>query len=566
MKSYRPEHYLKFKELEALLKEAQNEFADLVDLESIGKTLQGRDIWLVTLTNKKTGKHDEKPAYWVDGNTHAVELAGCQAAIHLLYKCLTEYRKDPQITRLLNEQTLYVVPRISADGAEMALTTPFIVRSTPLNYPYAESLPGLYAKDLDNNGLIAMMRVKDPAGPWRISKKDSRIMVLREPDEWSENEDYFHIYPEGEIQDFDGHKILPRTKHGLDMNRQYPNQWLPEGKQAGAGPHALSQPESRAVFDAISKRPNIVGAQSFHTFSSVILRPFLNQPDDKMNLEDLEAFKKFGKRGEEITNYPCLSVYQDFRYSRDADFGGGWIDWAYRDRGIFAFTNEIWHIAKAAGIEIEDHVRWFFDSGAEDETLKILQWCEKNLDAGSFFEDWKKFQHPQLGEVEIGGWKPHYTWNNPPHKFLPKEVESNANFVLSCAYSNPRVKIKEAKTEKLEGELKKISIKIHNDGYLPTYGSQHSLAAGITKAPRLRLELDENLELISGESDFETQHLAGRASLNWYKNLVIYHLTQSGPANHYESNFEWVVKGKGSAKIEIEFEKAGKLRHCWEIA
>ena len=63
--------YYKYEEMTALLEAYAAETPDLVTLESMGKSYEGREIWVLTLTNKATGPHSEKPALWIDGNIHA---------------------------------------------------------------------------------------------------------------------------------------------------------------------------------------------------------------------------------------------------------------------------------------------------------------------------------------------------------------------------------------------------------------------------------------------------------------------------------------------------------------
>ena len=94
-------------------------FPTLCSLESIGSSYEGRDIWLVTVTNLDTGPAHEKPALLVEAQIHAAELTATTAALHLVERLLHEYGTDERVTRALDTRTFYVVPRLSPDGAEI---------------------------------------------------------------------------------------------------------------------------------------------------------------------------------------------------------------------------------------------------------------------------------------------------------------------------------------------------------------------------------------------------------------------------------------------------------------
>ena len=69
------DRFYRYHELTAILKAFAADYPHLVSLESIGTSHEGRDIWLVTVTNAATGPAADKPAFWVEGNVHATELA-----------------------------------------------------------------------------------------------------------------------------------------------------------------------------------------------------------------------------------------------------------------------------------------------------------------------------------------------------------------------------------------------------------------------------------------------------------------------------------------------------------
>src|SRR5882757_2369154 len=91
--------------LTRLLFDYADAFPDLVTLESMGKSFEGRDIWIVILTNAATGPHGDKPAFWCDGNIHAAELTASTAVIYYLHQLANQYGQDAAVTQLLDTRT-----------------------------------------------------------------------------------------------------------------------------------------------------------------------------------------------------------------------------------------------------------------------------------------------------------------------------------------------------------------------------------------------------------------------------------------------------------------------------
>ena len=218
----------------------------------------------------------EKPALLIDANIHAVEVTGCTAALHLIDKLLTQYGVDEKVTRVLDTRAFYIIPRLNPDGAELALADrPKFVRSSVRPYPRLDQQDGLIEEDLDGDGRILTMRVRDPNGAWKPYPADPRLLIPRDPDDAPGSGEFYRLLPEGLIQNYDGVTIKTAPAlHGLDLNRQYPMEWAPEGDQHGAGPYPTSEPEVRAMVQAVIDRPNITGYIAYHTFSGVHLRPY----------------------------------------------------------------------------------------------------------------------------------------------------------------------------------------------------------------------------------------------------------------------------------------------------
>ena len=80
-------------------------------------------------------------------------------------------------------------------------------------------------------------------------------MVQREPGE--EGGEYFRLYPEGLIRNFDGVHVHIEMQEDGNMNRNFPTNWTPQ--EYGAGEYPFSEPETASMRDVILNHPNITG-------------------------------------------------------------------------------------------------------------------------------------------------------------------------------------------------------------------------------------------------------------------------------------------------------------------
>ncbi|RQH24985.1 M14 family metallopeptidase [Okeania hirsuta] len=532
-------HYYTYQEVVNFLYQMSESNPHLIKLEVIGKSYGGLDIFLATVTNQNTGKAKEKPGYWIDANIHAGEVTGSAVALYIIYHLLNNYAREPQITRLLDNYTVYVLPRIAVDGAEQYLTTPQRLRSSIRHYPYPEERDGLHWEDINGDGLILQMRLKDDCGAWKISPEDPRIMVRREPDEFGGT--YYTILPEGIIKNYNGYdiKIAPALE-GMDFNRNYPYKWQPEGKQKGAGDFPFSEPETRAVAEFWREHSNINGFISYHTFSAVILRPYSIYPDDRLPVEDLEIYKLIGEKGTEITGYECVSVYHNFCYPANRKTYGAMDDYCYERFGWFGFVIELWDAPTAAGVKKEDYVKWLQRHPVSDD-LKLMQWNDEKL-GGKGFIDWQPFEHPQLGTLEIGGWNHKKVWQNAPVEYLPKLCEQHCQFAISHALMSPRLAVSQMVVEHQGGDIYLVVVQLENQGFLPTYTSEKAREGKSVRPIEVMLTLPESVMLLSGKQLQEIGHLEGRSNKAF---------ANSARGNDYRCHVEWVVKGFAGCEIEI---------------
>ena len=82
--TYVYDHYYKYDEITEILKKHAEAHPGLTELDTIGQTPEGRQQWILKVTNKATGGFDDKPALYVEGNIHAGEVTGSMCAMYML--------------------------------------------------------------------------------------------------------------------------------------------------------------------------------------------------------------------------------------------------------------------------------------------------------------------------------------------------------------------------------------------------------------------------------------------------------------------------------------------------
>jgi murein tripeptide amidase MpaA len=554
--------YYRYDDLTRILHGYAEEYPHLVRVESIGKSYEGREIWLVTVTNFATSDDREKPALWVDGNIHASEVSPSSACLHLLNTSVTAYGSNPDITRCLDTRTLYICPRVSPDGAEWALADkPKIIRSSTRPYPYDEDpIGGLIVEDIDGDGRMVMMRIPDPNGPWKVCPEEPRLMVRRDPAETGGR--YYRLLPEGRLEEYDGVLIhIQPKKERLDLNRNFPVYWRQEHEQEGAGPYPTSEPEIHTIVDFIANHPNITGGIAFHTYSGVLLRPYTNQDDEAFPAEDLWTYQKIGEKGTSITGYPAISVYHDFRYHPRKVITGVFNDWMYDHLGVFGWVVEIWSPQRQAGIQDYKYIDWYREHPLEDD-VKMLKWSDETL-GGKGYVDWYTVDHPQLGSVELGGWDWMYAFRNPPPEFLEKEIAPFADWLVWHLLISPRLELHEASVKPLGDNTHRVRLVIQNTGWLPTYITKKALEKKVVRGVVCEIELPEGATLETGKLREELEQLEGRA----YKPSAPSGWGGGDPTED-RIKVEWVVRASNGGKVKLiaRHERAGVVRAEVELS
>src|SRR5262245_35009310 len=453
--------YLDHDRIGAQLRNWSEIYPGLCRTRSIAKTPEGRDVWLATI-----GPEPDRirPAVWVDGNMHAAELAGSSVALAIAEDALRIHLEPesidlpPALIDRLRDVLFYVVPRISPDGAECVLRTGRTVRSVPRDSRVERGKPRWIPGDVDGDGLVLAMRVKDPGGELVESRQFPGLLVERTLED---DGPFYKLYPEGHIEHFDGRRIPAPFFLGdnpIDLNRNFPWAWAPAHEQIGAGPFAASEPEARGIVEFATAHPEIFAWLNLHTFGGCVIRPPGHTPDAKMDQEDLAIFRQLEAWMTEATGYPTVSGYEEFLYEPDKPLHGDLTDYAYMQRGAIAYVVELWDLFKRLGMERPPKFVQYYERVSRDDPVK-LAWWDKDETEGRAFPPWRPFQHPQLGRVEIGGIDPRIGIWNPPLHQLAHMCATQASVFLRVAALAPRLRIARTDRHALPGGIVRVEVK-----------------------------------------------------------------------------------------------------------
>jgi len=498
---YTPSATLKFDQYHSAdvvyhwMKTWTEKYPNLLDMYEVAKSYEGRPIYQLTLTNKAAGKATDKPAAYFEGGRHSGEVSAVESVMWLLKHLLENYGKDPQITKIIDKNTIYLRPVNNPDGHNLYMHTAQSNRSTVR--PFDNDGDGLIdedgPEDLDEDGYILQMRVKDPKGTMAIHPKDptGRLMIRAESGKGE-----YTIYSEGIDNDGDG-LFNEDGIGGLDLHRNYPENWRPSSEetgrgwtQGGAGEYPLSETETRSVVTFLLSNPNVYVVNSMDTSVPMHLRPPSTAPSSAMFPEDLAYYLMFDSIGKSITGYERAGdVYQDYG-SGSPLFGHG-PDFGYWYYGSIWYGDEIWNTGRATKDYNED--------GVIDDLDRLIM-NDKEYGGKGFF-NWKPYQHPQLGEVEIGGWNPKFFNQNPPAEVMEKWVKNQALFNLEMIKHLPELQWDNIEVKKMEAYQQdstdyQIIVTYRNVGKLPTALTQADLVK-IVRPDQIRLTLSKTV--VEGE-------------------------------------------------------------------
>lgn len=521
-------------------------------LEEIGRSSQGRPLYLITVQNPGTGPAREKAAMFIDANIHGNEIQGGEVCLYTVWYLMELYGRDPLVTRLVNRRVFYVQPVTNVDARVHWFSRP----STPHwprsgLAPYDDDRDGRFDEDgyddLDGDGEITRMRKRVPLGrgTHRQDPRDPRLLIPIEP---GQQGDWLQLGWEGIDNDGDG-RINEDLPGGYDMNRNWPGDWRPGHLQRGAGDYPLSEPETRAVADFVLARPHIAGYQSYHNAGGMVLRGPGNATQPKYLGADRRVYDRLGKLGEDLLPfYRYLIIHKDL-YS----VYGGEVTWAAEELGIIAFTNELWTPARLTGKAGPRFAR------SADDRLARLRRADALL-AGEVYRPYREVQHPTLGTVEVGGYRQTYG-RVPPAFLLEESYHRNTVFSLAHADAMPRVTLGEVSVTSLGDGLWQIDAEAINDKLIPTRTALMT-ARRIGARDCFRLSGEGAVVVaggkLTGRVDRRLVPKAKDPARVWF---------DEGIGSHGRVMVRWLVQGAAGARVAVSYRavKGGHARRVVEL-
>ncbi len=539
------DHWYSYPELSAALRALAEAYPELLTLESIGKSVAGRDIWLVTLSNPKTGPDTSKTAMLIDGNIHGNEIQAAETVLYSIWYLAKSHGKIEKLTKLIDERTFYFVPMENPDGRTVWFegpSTPDYLRGGVL--PTDNDSDGRSDEDppddLDGDGHITVMWIRDPLGRSKRDPADERFFVRVKNDEapggWSFASD------EGIDNDGDG-SINEDGPGGYDPNRNWPSDWQPNYIQFGAGEYPFSLPETRALGKFLLAHPNVAAYQSYHNAGGMILRgpgaEYVRYPAaDERVLEELQA-----------TGAKILPFYRVMVIHRDLYVvHGGEVNWAYEGLGIASFTNELW---------TEKQMYQKPDGPTQEEERAFADL----LQFGDIYVPYREFDHPTLGKVLIGGGKKYSSRVTPPW-LLEEGCHRNFAFTMFHADQMPRVEWGLAQVKGLGPDLWELTVEVRNDKIIPTIMAM-ARQKRIGARDRLTCAAGPAARVVAGGTVQSLRPDARLVAVEKRPDLI---WNDSGIGSRGRELFRFIVAGTGSVELNYSSQKGGAISRSVELA
>ncbi|HMP99121.1 MAG TPA: M14 family metallopeptidase [Cyclobacteriaceae bacterium] len=512
------QNYSNHAQITQRLKSLESNHRALVKLQSIAKTTGGKDIWMLEIGS---GDRDKNPAIVVVGGVEGSHLLGQELALGFAEKLLAAAQQD-SIKRILASTAFYVFPSMSPDAAEQYFARLKYERSanaTPTDDDRDGKVNEDGFDDLNNDGLITMMRVEDPTGSWRTHPADPRIMVQANKEKGESGK--YLMFTEGTDNDKDG-QFNEDGEGGIHFNKSLT--FDPPYFQAGAGEHPVSEPENRALLDMLHEK--------FNVFAVVTFGP-ANNLTDPLKFDASRTRQRVITgilNGDAKVNRMVSDMYKQAVKNKDASAAAGtqgdFFQWAYFHYGRQSYSTPGWWMPKFEVPKDSASAAKYKPNEDKNVEVDFLRWAEsQNIDA---FVNWTKVNHPDFPgkNVEVGGFKP-FVKANPPYSMVPKLVDDHTKFLLSMASRKPEIDIVNLKTESLGDGVSRVTFSIQNKGYFPAVADVARNNYWV-KLVKITLNTASGQQLISGNK------------------ITLLNNLEAGESQEYS----YLIRGKGKVSVE----------------
>jgi len=540
-------------ELKADLLKLEQAYPKFLKYESVGKSHDGFDMMCMKINNPDTGPEMSKAAMYIEANVHGNEIQGGEVCLYTIWYLMENYGRIDKITRLVDERVFYIFPTVNPDGRQYFMEGSGGGARTG-HVPVDDDNDGLYDEDgpndLNDNGVIEQIRKYVPGeGNYRISRIDPRIM---EPVPFGETGDYVMLGSEGIDDDGDG-RVNEDGPGSYDPNRNWASDWQPNYIQGGSMDYPFQLPEARAINDFLMAHPNIAGVQSYHNSGGMILRGPGAEWAGEYPSSDVRMYDILGRNGERILPFYRYIVIWSGLYT----VHGGFIDWTNDGLGIVSFSNELWSGSQ------------YFTSTALQEQQKdpnspirpqlSSYFFDDYLEFGDEFMEWKAFEHPRYGAVEMGGrWKK--LRGRLPPRFMNEELcHRNMAFSLYQADEMPMIKMGESSVEKIGDDVYRVWVDITNPKVMPTITAK--AAQNNVVRPDL-LTLRGNVDVISASwinNKAVQKYNPGIASLIDQNNLKRIMIRNGHPGTTTKT-IQYLLRGSGNVTVKYSSVKGGDVQ------
>jgi len=503
--------YYAYAEWTKIMHDMQKQYPHLADIQSIGKSRMGRDQYLLTITAKSTGKPEDKTAMWVDGAIHGNEVNGISCSLYLAWYLLTRYDYDKYVYDLVNDYTFYILPGLNVDANASFVEFPNSPNNPREPYrPEDNDGDGLYdedqTEDVDGDGELSTMYIEDPKGNMKLSEDKRRFIPVTDDNEKVMR--FRRIGSEGFDNDGDG-RINEDDIGGPDPNRNFPYGW---NLQAG-NPYPMSESETRNVYEFQRTHPNIFASFHYHNTGRLIMfqaPPPVTQPnvtaEQRQRRQEtltsrLEEMRKTNKYAQLFDRQVAREYQQDMDAQTAIVTMGARILKNYRPTigglsgqahaatyymlGAFSYLIELWG---SPNFDADENG----DGRVTDE--EYLKWIDIEL-TGEGWVNPHKVNHPDLGEIWIGGTRKKHTVRTPPARYIEMETLKNAQFVLYCASQFPKVEVDDVSVTPATGDLYWVDVSVKNDRVYPT-SSDRAVQLKIAVMDKLLFSSSNNVSLV----------------------------------------------------------------------